>query len=72
MLGESFDVAVILGGVKLQSLAAELAGLPILVERVLQEIFLGDCGVEPVEKFGVGHGYLQPRGQRGHQSSREL
>src|SRR5229473_752005 len=65
MLGESFDVSVILGGIKLQGLAAELAGLPILVERVLQEVFLCDCGVQPVEKFGVGHEYLQPRGERG-------
>jgi hypothetical protein len=49
MLGESFDVAVILGSVKLQGLTGELAGLPILVERVLQEIFLGYSGVEAVE-----------------------
>jgi len=49
MLGKSFDVAVILGSVELQSLAGELAGLPILVERVLQEIFLCYSGVEAVE-----------------------
>src|SRR6266849_11110525 len=65
MIGESLDVAVILSSVKLQGLAAELAGLPILIERVLKEIFLCYCGVEAIEKVGVGHGYLQPRGERG-------
>src|ERR1700730_6408467 len=66
MLGEGFDMAVILRGVELQGCAAELAGLPILVERMFQEIFLGDRGIQPREKFGVGHGYLQPRSQPGH------
>src|SRR6266849_1781089 len=65
MIGESLDVAVILSSVKLQGLAAELAGLPILIERVLKEIFLCYCGVEAIEKVGVGHKYLQPRGERG-------
>src|SRR6202795_4901330 len=66
MLGKGFNVAVILGGVELKILPAELAGLPVLIERMLQQIFLGDCGVQPGEQFGVGHEYLQPRGQRSH------
>jgi len=64
MLGKGFDVAVILGGVELQSLAAELARLPVLVKRVLQEIFLGDCGIQPSKKFGIGHRDLRRRGRR--------
>jgi hypothetical protein len=28
---------------------------------MIQEIFFRDCGVELLEKFGVGHGFLRAR-----------
>ena len=59
MFREGFDMSIILRGVELQSLAAKLARLPILVKRMLQEILLGDCGIEPRKEFGVSHGYLR-------------
>ena len=42
MLGEGFDVAIILSGVELQGFAAELASLPILIEGMIQQVLLGD------------------------------
>src|SRR5260221_16780 len=66
MLGKRLNMPIILRGVELQGFAAKFACLPILIERMLQEIFLGDCGIQPGKKFGVGHDYLQPRSERGH------
>jgi hypothetical protein len=47
VLREGFNVTVILSGVKLQVFAAEFAGLPVLIDRMLQEIFRRDCGIQP-------------------------
>jgi hypothetical protein len=47
---------VILRGVKLQGLAAQLARLPVLIKGMLQQILLGDRGVNLVQKFRVPHG----------------
>ena len=55
VLGESFDVAVILRGVELERFAAEFAGLPILVERMVEQVFLGDCRVKAIEQMGMRH-----------------
>ena len=56
MFGKGFDVAVILRGVQLKRFAAELAGLPILIERMVQEILLGNRRIEAVHQMGLRHG----------------
>jgi len=45
MLRESFHMAVVLGGIKLQRFPAQLARLPILVKGMLQQILLGNRGI---------------------------
>ena len=47
MFRERFDVAVVLRRVELQRLTAELAGLPILIKGMIQQVPLRDCRVEP-------------------------
>jgi hypothetical protein len=48
-------VAVILRGVELEGFAREFAGLPVLIEGVVEEILLGDGGVDFAEKLRGGH-----------------
>ena len=55
MLGEGFDVAVILSGVELEGCAGEFAGLPVLIEGMVEEILLRDGGVDFVEKLCGRH-----------------
>ena len=55
MLGERFDMPIILCGVELEILASQFAHLPILVEGVLEKIFLSNGGIDLFEKLGVWH-----------------
>src|SRR5262245_10998430 len=53
--GKGFDVTVILRGVETQRFAGELAGLPVLIERMPEETLTGDGGVDFIEKLVGGH-----------------
>ena len=57
MRGEGFDVTVILRGVETQRFAGELAGLPVLIEVMPEEILFGDGGDDLIEKLVV---YQEP------------
>jgi hypothetical protein len=48
-------VAVILRGIEAQGFPGKLAGLPVLIEGVLEEIFSGNSSIDLVEKLRVGH-----------------
>ena len=55
VLGEGFDVPVILSSVELKRFSGELAHLPILIERVLQKVFLCNRGVNFLQECGALH-----------------